>query len=384
MTPEILLVKAITLLYLESLLDKSIDSSVDLVRTSIGKIRDSDASVGGPKERSLVIGLRDLVMQMCNQGADYAYDQLDLMQQVRAIVGDNKAIYDAIAQGVESDLSGPNLKRSITSIRKAIANHFREQKTEDIVSKAFSDLRFNRHNILDYSAYIRNVITELEAASAKTSTKDPAIGKTLDLGDENGVDEIFEGVTAANDGGLAFNTGFQEINEALQGGPRPGDTVVIGALQHNYKTGLTLSLFANIAIFNKPKCKDPTKKPLLYRVSFEDTVLSNAQFLYQYLKYCETNELVDVKKLKPEEMSKYVRSRLQVNGYHVIIDEVNPNDWTYLSLINRVIELESKGYCVEVLQVDYLSKMPTTGCTTGSIGDDVMDLLSRVRAFCLA
>lgn len=210
MTPEILLVKAITLLYLESLLDKSIDSSVDLVRTSIGKIRDSDASVGGPKERSLVIGLRDLVMQMCNQGADYAYDQLDLMQQVRAIVGDNKAIYDAIAQGVESDLSGPNLKRSITSIRKAIANHFREQKTEDIVSKAFSDLRFNRHNILDYSAYIRNVITELEAASAKTSTKDPAIGKTLDLGDENGVDEIFEGVTAANDGGLAFNTGFKK------------------------------------------------------------------------------------------------------------------------------------------------------------------------------
>lgn len=160
--------------------------------------------------------------------------------------------------------------------------------------------------------------------------------------------------------------------------------MVIGALQHNYKTGLTLSLFANIAIFNKPKCKDPTKKPLLYRVSFEDTVLSNAQFLYQYLKYCETNELVDVKKLKPEEMSKYVRSRLQVNGYHVIIDEVNPNDWTYLSLINRVIELESKGYCVEVLQVDYLSKMPTTGCTTGSIGDDIMDLLSRVRAFCLS
>jgi hypothetical protein len=42
------------------------------------------------------------------------------------------------------------------------------------------------------------------------------------------------------------------------------------------------------------------------------------------------------------------------------------------------------GYSIEVLEVDYLSKLPTTGCNQGSMGDDVMDMLSRIRAFSAA
>ena len=83
-------------------------------------------------------------------------------------------------------------------------------------------------------------------------------------------------------------------------------------------------------------------------------------------------------------MRNYVRQRLQVNGFHVKIDEVNPLTWTYQSLINRIIQLESEGYSVEVLSIDYLAKIPTTGCTQGSMGDDMLDMFSRVRAFCLA
>jgi hypothetical protein len=56
----------------------------------------------------------------------------------------------------------------------------------------------------------------------------------------------------------------------IQGGFRPGETAVIGALQHKYKTGFTLSIFAQIALFNEPKTEDKTKKPLLLRISFED------------------------------------------------------------------------------------------------------------------
>ena len=110
----------------------------------------------------------------------------------------------------------------------------------------------------------------------------------------------------------------------------------------------------------------------------------NFLFLYLLLKYDETREVVNTKGVSVTEMVAYVRQRLQVNGFHILMDEINPMNWTYQSLINRVVELESKGYKVEVLVFDYLSKLPTTGCTQGSMGDDTMDMLSRIRAFCAA
>jgi hypothetical protein len=98
----------------------------------------------------------------------------------------------------------------------------------------------------------------------------------------------------------------------------------------------------------------------------------------------ETGEKVDVKGVPIEDMVSYVKKRLSVNGYHVKMDEVNPTTWTYQSIISRIIELESQGYVIEVFCIDYLSKISTAGCNQGALGDDMLDLLARVRAFCSA
>lgn len=380
--PNILLSKCITLLYRESQLENATENSSDLVKTAIDKLKINEVSLGLPSKRDVSLGLKNLVMEMARNEVTHTYDPVELLQQVRIITNGDENLYKAIEQGIEPELQSPVLKRTITNIRKTISNFYREQRLAEIVRKASQDLNFGRHNISDLPAYIRNVILELEITSSKAVAKDPGIVGTMNFNDDESMNEIFSNVASANSEGLAFTTGWRELNEALQGGPRPGDTVVVGALQHNYKTGFSLSLFAHMAVYNKPKCKDPTKKPLLYRVSFEDPLRNNAQFLYQLLKYDETRQPVDVKGVTIEEMWKYVQGRMRATGYHVIMEEVNPNNWTYQSLINRVIELESEGYVVEVLQCDYLSKLPTTGCSHGSIGDDYMDLLSRVRAFC--
>ena len=56
----------------------------------------------------------------------------------------------------------------------------------------------------------------------------------------------------------------------LQGGFRRGQFSMIAALQHKYKTGFTLSILSQIAMYTKPYMKDSFKKPLLLRISFED------------------------------------------------------------------------------------------------------------------
>lgn len=384
MDPNVLLSKCITLLYRESQLENITENSADLVKTVIEKLKVNEVMIGIVSRRQTTIGLKALVTEMCRNPVNQTYDCVELLQQIRIITNGDDNLYQAILQGIEPEMTPPVLKRTITNIRKTIANQFREQKISEIVSKAHRDLSFGRHNISDLTGYIRNVILELEVTSTKAVAKDPAITKSMNFSDDDSMREVFDNVANSNSEGLAFMTGWRELNEALQGGPRPGDTMIIGGLQHDYKTGSSLSIFSHIPIFNKPKCKDPTKKPLAYRITLEDPVRNNAQFLYQLLKYDETNEPVDVKGVSVDEMWKYVKQRMCVNGYHVLIDEVNPMNWTYQSLINRIVELESEGYVVEVLSVDYLAKLPTTGCVQGSLGDDMLDMLSRIRAFCLA
>lgn len=384
MDPNILLSKCITLLYRESQLENVTENSADLVRTTVEKIKISDVSIGIVTKRDTSLALKRLVLDMCNNGPHHLYDPVELLQQIRIITNGDENLYTAIAQGVEPEMTQTLLKRTITNIRKTVSNEFRDRRIDEIVSKAHRDLTFGRHIITDRAEYIRNLILELEITSAKAVAKDPAIVASMNFSDDDSMREVFSNVASSNSEGLAFNTGWRELNDALQGGPRPGDCMVIGALQHNYKTGASLSLFAHLAIHNKPKCKDPTKKPLIYRVNFEDPLRNSAQFLYQLLKYEETNEPVDVKSVTIDEMWKYVQARMTSNGYHVLMEEVNPSNWTYQSLINRIIELESEGFAVEVLICDYLMKLPTTGCAQGSMGDDVLDMLSRVRAFCSA
>lgn len=384
MDPNIILVKSITLLYRESQLENNTDYSGDLVKTVVGKIQLSDTDIGIATRRSVAIGLRDLVLEMARSPETKTYEISEFLQQIRLLTNGDDNVYNAIVQGIEPELTTPILKRTITNLRKTIKDYFREKKIGEIFKKASRDVNFNRANIEDIQVYVQNVINELTTVCTKSTAKDPGIVRTMDFTDEESMHQVFSDVAASNTDDLPFLTGFKELNMALQGGPRPGDTVVIGALQHNYKTGMSLSLFSHVPCYNKPKTKDPSKKPLAYRISAEDPLRNNAQFLYQLLKYEETGIAIDIKGLAVEDMIKYVKQRLSVNGYHVIIDEINPLHWTYQSIFNRVIELESMGYSIEVLSIDYLSKIPTTGCVQGAMGDDMMDLLVKLRAFCAA
>lgn len=384
MEPDVLLSKCITLLYRESQIENLTENSADLVRTTVEKIKLTEMQVGLPQRTDATVSLKKLVLEMCQKPAATDYDPVELLQQIRIITNGDANLYQAISQGIEPELQPAVLKRTVTNIRKTIANQFRDFRTEEIVAKAYRDLTYKRNTIGSLEEYIRNLMLELEVTSTKATAKDSAIISSMKFSDDDSMQNVFSSVVASNADGLVYMTGWQEMNAALQGGPRAGDTVVVGALQHDYKTAGSLSMFAHMAVYNAPKNKDPSKKPLMYRVSFEDPLRNNAQFLYQLLKYDETRQPVDVKGLDLDEMWKYCQMRMRASGFDVLMEEVNPSNWTYQSLINRIIELESEGYVVEVLQCDYLSKLPTTGCAQGSLGDDVMDLLSRVRAFCAA
>lgn len=385
MDTKLLLIKSITLLYRESQLTQHLDSSIDLVRTVIDGVKIVENSIGVQTEKDIIVNLRNTLIEMLNNPIDYEYDLDILLQTIRLNVNGDDKLYDIIKQGLEHQLTEPNLKRTIVNLRRTINNYFREQQILNVLNSARYKFTNERDKIKDINQYISEVIGQLEPLQMMTGLRDPAILNEVDIGDEGQVSTIFQAVQKDNEGQSKLKTGWQRLNKMLQGGFRRGEFCVIGALQHKYKTGFTLSLFSQIALYNKPHMKDVSKKPLLLRISFEDDLELNMQFMYQLLKYEETRQPVIIKRNDPhhDEMASYIKQRLQINGYHIKMMRVDPTQSTYKHICNKIIELEANGYEVHMVMIDYLGMVPTTGCiNSGPIGTDVRDMFRRIRNFC--
>ncbi len=275
----------------------------------------------------------------------------------------------------------PTLKRTCLNLKRTLNNYFREENIQDIITKAFSKLKFKKNEIPDMKLFVADICAQLEPYQLDAVSKDPAIVDEIDLSNTNQVESMFQRVQEQNTGATILRTGWQGLNRMLDGGFRRGEEIVLGALQHNYKTGMSLSCFKHIALYNAPQMIDPTRKPLLVRISFEDSALDNFQFLYQSLMENETGQACITDGVTPEEMTRYVQEKLGVNGYHIKILRVDPSQWTYKDITNLVLQYESEGYEIHVLMLDYLAMVPTTGCIQTTIGSDIRDMFRRMRNF---
>jgi len=378
-------IRSATLLFLESQLEDESFNSRDLVKTGLDIIEKKGIikNIIDLHERKFYEDFKSAVTEMAGTPSGTIFSREDLLQSFKLIcngIGDN--IYASLEQGLNSDYSEATLKRTILSNIRFIQNFYKEEQIEDILNNAYRQFASKRGSIENVNSFIDDIVQKLDSIQVNRSLKDPAVLAEADIGSEDVMNNLFKSVSNRINGGSLLKTGWQALNRMLQGGIRRGEFVIIPALQHKYKTGFTLTLFSQIARLNSPSPRDKNKKPLLLRISFEDSLETNMQFLYQELKYNETRQPVDTQNVTAHEMSNYVRSKLQINGFHVKFLRVDPTQWTYKDVTNKVLELESQGYEIELMMVDYLSMVSTVGCRQGPAGTDMRDLFRRIRNFC--
>lgn len=404
MDNKLLLVKCVTLLYRESLLPNRSDNSNDLVRTVLEGVKAPEISIGINKERDAIIALKNTTLEMCENGLEHEYEKSELLQRLKLNTYEDDALYESFVQGIEPEMSESSLKRTIVNIRKGLHNHFRDQKIGTTLQQASNNFNFHRDKIKNVNTFIAELCAQLEPFQLNTMSKDPAVVSEIDIGDENQTAQVFEAIKSQETGASLLKTGWKELNRMLQGGFRRGEEWMFGALQHNYKTGFSLSIFIQLALYNTPLMLDQKKKPLLLRISFEDEITTNMNFVYKYLKSLERLknmrgstdeestdmpiisdeqlEEVTIGELSQAEIAAYVKSQLRINGYEVRFMRVDPSQWTYMHVCNKITELEAEGYEIHACMLDYLAMLPTTGCTTGPAGTDMRDMYRRMRNFC--
>ena len=381
MDDRLVLVKCITLLYRESMITEKQENSADLVRTILETIKLPEYNLSINHDRDVLSSLKDTALYMCAAETTTVHDKEELLQRLKVNCGSDNKLYEALEQGISKDMDEGSLKRTVLGIRKFINDVFRENEVVKIVKEASVAVNFNRDKIKKIGTFVSELVSKLEPYQIEANRKDPAIVSAVDIGDAASLSTVFDEVKAMADSSGLLVTGWQGLNTMLQGGFRRGEQVVLPALQHKYKTGFTLSLFKQLAIYNKPIMINPNKKPCLVRISFEDALATNLQFLYQNLYFNETGKLADISSLSTGHLAGYVKEKLSVNGYHIKMLRVNASEWTYKDLHNYILELEANGYEIHACIVDYLPMLPTTGCEDGPMGHALRDLYRRTRNF---
>lgn len=384
MDNKLLLTNGIVLLYRESQFAEATDNSSDLIKQIVESIKLPELSIGLDHEKNVLSGLKKTALGMCSNPPNHKYEVSELLLRLKVNCNEDEGLFDALRDGISVELSEESLRRICLNLRIQLRQFMDTMRITEIMHRATTKLKFEGDKIPDIRKFIANVTAELEPYQIHGDEIDPSIVDDIDFSNEDSVNAVYEDLKQQETGAKILKLGWQGINRMLQGGLRRGEAVLLSALQHNYKTGFGLSIFKHIALYNDPKTilNDPKKKPLLLRISFEDAAKNNMQFLYQSLYENEFKKAVpDFTELNAKEMTKYVRDKLQVNGWHIRIMRVDPTNWTYREIQNTVLKLEAEGYEVIVCELDYLALVPTTGCVIGPAGVDKRDLLRRTRNF---
>lgn len=384
MDNKLALTTTITLAYRESLVEQDGGISTDLIKELLDLVKVSEVNLSQGGDGDTTNAVKNTALDLLRTAETAQYDKEDLLARLRLNVGEDEKWFMALERGICATLDEKKMAKSLNTLRSKITAMINQEKIGQILRGASGDWNFKYESIPDPVQFIQEFLSKLEPLSTGGGVKDNAITEEMDFSKPETVDAIVQKVADINSGARIWRTGHQGMNDMTQDGYRGGETWAIGALPHNDKTGTSLTLFRQFAQYNEPFIRKPNKIPTLVRLSFEDPLTNNVQYLYKDIMVNQCEDEIDIKKVPKEEMSRVVRETLTSRGFSIRMAYVDPSDWSFRSLFNYINELEANGHDVQVLMVDYLSMIPTTGCRQGPAGSDLQDLFRRVRNFCRA
>lgn len=383
MNAILLIIRAITLLFRESQLPNNNANTGALVTDVLETIIAPDSAVGSSdNDRDMVLGLKAITLGMASKPEGTLFIAEDLLQKVRMLTRHDDSLHDALKEGIAGEMPEEYIRSMTGTIRRELTAHLREVQALTIIREQSRLVSYKRDEIASIPEFIANFRQALEQFETNAKEVDPAITGEAFLSDIDKVEAIFAQSKELNNDSGIMKTGWQAVNRMLQGGFRRGEEWVIGALQHNFKTGFTLSLFKHIAMYNTPYMLDPKKKPLLIRMSFEDPLTLNFPFLYRNIKENQTYEFADTLNTPIEEMSSFVQKELSATGYDVLLISVNPTLWGYRDVVNYALSKEAEGYEIHLMMLDYLNMLSKKGLeSNGPMGSNIRELFRILRNF---
>lgn len=345
--------------------------------------------------RNPINGLRDVINWQLN---NTSYDKDLFLQQVRLKVGNDSSIYDGIKLVVNPEYDEVKRITKILGLKATLDGCISKMQ---FINK-LDYLRFNYAKAEQGTADEQSLLDDLTLSLEKVRTGgnlgvSKYLVREIDL---SNIESIKESIDAGMD--LYSNTGI--LTFGLQGfndlfgdhqGIRRGETVVVSALQHKWKSGVLLTSLIQACFFNEPtyiRLKPPIegevdkRKALMLHITLENDALGDLLHAYKYIREQQTGEETSITNLSVDEKAyaaNYVYDEFRKQGFEVKIAQYAAGEFGYANLFALVENYEALGYEIHMITLDYMGKMSTRGCVTGPHGKDIQDLYQRVQNFML-
>lgn len=380
-TPKHLLVNCATLLCLEHRNGVSVSHSSELIGNVVEALPIPEGTIDHDHGRQTFLELRQLVIWLKSKaGADFPTDQ-EVLQTAQIACKEQTWLFEAIMSPlVERYPDTQSVVQIIQNLRGTLHKFLNDEIIRAIVKETSHRLMFKR-DVTDPLAEVRGLAERLEPhLKARSEMSHPAMMGRADFGDPEAMVAHFENVKESLSTDGALQMGWKGVNRMLGsvGAMRRGERVLIGGLQHNFKSGFMLSLFVHACMFNAPKLRDRTKKPLIVFFTFENQIGDNILWIYKYIKENITGEPVIDSQVNAKEAAAYVKEHLQATGFEVRMYQFDPTELTASAFTGLLDGLIAEGYEIVATFIDYLNLLSKSGIDAKVAGDDIRLLFRRV------
>jgi len=325
-------------------------------------------------EAELITKLMDILNSIIEVGID---DLNSVISSIATVLVDKPMLSEILLNESHRELDDTILN----SRKKELVNYINFVKLKDVLD--FFGKRLYRKNA-NTSKLANELKKELDNIIDFKEIKDDAVINEVDFDNDSEIENAVEDTVETLSTGAVLKTGWSCLNKMLQGGLRRGEFVTISALPHNYKSGLTKSIFIQLARLNEPILENPKKKPLMVFLSFEEDMRVVLMFYYAYFKFLIEGEVIDPNKpIDKNEMISYLKKYMrEETKYNIKIIRMDPNKTNYEKIYQIVEDLEKEGYEIHTVFADYLSQISTEGCDrSGPMGNEYKDLFKKIRTF---
>lgn len=343
-----------------------------------------------------ITGLRDVINWQLN---NTSYDKDLFLQQVKLKLGQDEITFNAIKMGINADYSDE--LKTISKIR-LLKSNIDSNVNKFKFTKQLDSLRFKFHAAATGSEEERLLLDELMLGVEKLRGNGIGGGKKnivreIDLSCKDSIDTGFDDAMEVYSTAGILGFGLQGFNDLFgdHQGIRRGETVVVSALQHKWKSGVLLSNAIQAAYFNEPtylrlpppaEGQEDKRKALILHITLENDALGELLFIYKYIREQLTGQETSITNLTKEERiaaREYVMEFFESRGFKFVVCQYAAGEYDYSGLFATVEGYEELGYEVHMVTLDYMGKMSTRGCVEGPHGKNIQDLYQRVQNFML-
>ena len=339
--------------------------------------------------KNLAIFLNDLIEAKGEQ------NPVMTKQIVRMAIKNDDALYTTITYNISTERGTEEIEQLAMEWLKIVVHYDRREDFIKEVKKSLTNVAYGDRsfNLADQANAIIQSLSQY-TTSTLSDNKKIGVRSPLSIGgfttaEPESIENAWANRQEKASPESILKTGYQGLNRALgpQLGLFRGDTVVLAALQHNYKSGMVDDLVMDIAHYNKPYFFTDKKRAGIVHISFENHVSDDINRIYQRIhaiKYGTLPTLEDIMNMDPKRVAMEINEYMACNGFEYTYVRINPSEVGYLDILEFISQIENSGVEVHLLAIDYLITMSTKGIMAKGDGTEYQEMYRMMRNYCSA